>query len=188
MAATLFDFWINRKGSEFMAKDKAKNIAERADLLLRPVVEGLGYILWDVEYKKEGSDYNLILTIDREGEELTLDDCVAVTDAVNPVLDEADPIPDSYCLEVSSAGLERELKRPEHFARYIGEEVEVKLFAPFENVPKLFSATLVSVTETGIVFGISGSDTEIERSRIATVKNIVDYKEIFKKDKAGKAE
>ncbi len=167
-----------------MANDKkTKNIAQKADLLLRPVVEELGYILWDVEYKKEGSDYNLILTVDKEGVELTLDDCVAVTDAVNPILDEADPIPDSYCLEVSSAGLERDLKRPEHFAKYLGCEVEVKLFAPTETLPKLFAGTLGEYSEDAITFTVNGKEEAVEKAKIASVKNIVDYAEIFKKDK-----
>ncbi len=167
-----------------MANDKkTKNIAQKADLLLRPVVEGLGYVLWDVEYKKEGSDYNLILTIDKEGVDLTLDDCVAVTDAVNPVLDEADPIPDSYCLEISSAGLERDLKRPEHFAKYLGCEVEVKLFAPTETLPKLFTGVLGEYTEDAITFSVNGKDETVESTKIASVKNVVDYAEIFKKDK-----
>lgn len=163
-------------------KDKAKNIAEKVDLLLRSAVEELGYVLWDVEYKKEGSDYNLVLTIDKEGVELTLDDCVAVTDAVNPILDEADPIPDSYCLEVSSAGLERDLKKPEHFERYLGTEVEVKLFAPTETLPKLFVGTLKEYGDS-ITFTVNGSDESVEKSKVASVKTVVDYAEIFKNDK-----
>ncbi|MBE6649725.1 MAG: ribosome maturation factor RimP [Ruminococcaceae bacterium] len=167
-----------------LAKEqKGKNIAEKADILLRPTVEGLGYILWDVEYKKEGSDYNLILTIDKEGVELTLDDCVAVTDAVNPILDEEDPIPDSYCLEVSSAGLERELKRPEHFEKYKGCEVSVSMFAPMELLPKAFEGTLKDYSDEGIVFTFNGNDVTVEKSKVASIKNIVDYAEIFKKDK-----
>lgn len=164
-------------------KDKVKNIAEKVEALLRPVVEGLGYVLWDVEYKKEGSDYNLILTIDREGVELTLDDCVAVTDAVNPVLDEADPIPDSYCLEVSSAGLERELRRPEHFMKYLGCEVEVKLFAPTEALPKIFVATLLGYGDKETVLAVNGENVAVENQRIALVRNVVDYAAIFKSDK-----
>lgn len=167
-----------------LAKEqKGKNIAEKADMLLRPVVEGLGYILWDVEYKKEGSDYNLILTIDKEGVELTLDDCVAVTDAVNPILDEEDPIPDSYCLEVSSAGLERELRRPEHFEKYKGCEVALSLFAHTDLLPKAFTCTLKDYTDDGISFTFNGEDVTVEKSKVASIKNIVDYAEIFKKDK-----
>ena len=167
-----------------LAKEqKGKNIAEKADMLLRPVVEELGYILWDVEYKKEGSDYNLILTIDKEGVELTLDDCVAVTDAVNPILDEEDPIPDSYCLEVSSAGLERELRRPEHFEKYKGCEVALSLFASTDSLPKAFECTLKDYNDEGISVTFNGEDVTVEKSKVASIKNIVDYAEIFKNDK-----
>lgn len=160
-----------------MANTKNKgNIAEKVDALLRDTVEGLGYLLWDVEYKKEGSDYNLILTIDKEGEELTLDDCVKVTDAVNPILDEEDPIPDSYFLEVSSAGLERDLKKPEHLSKYLGHEVEVKLFAPLDNLGKSFVATLNGFSDEDYTFG----EMKIEKSRVANIKTSVNYADIFK--------
>lgn len=181
MVATLFDFC--KKEVNLLAKDKVKNIAEKAELLLKPTVEELGYVLWDVEYKKEGSDYNLILTIDKEGEEITMDDCVAVTEAVNPILDEADPIPDSYCLEVSSAGLERDLKRPEHFMKYLGHEVEVKLFAPTETLPKLFSAVLAEYGDKETVFTVNGENVSVDNAKVALVRNVVDYAEIFKNDK-----
>ncbi len=160
-----------------MAKEKNKtNIASTVDALLRETIEGLGYILWDVEYKKEGADYNLVLTIDRDGEEVTMDDCVKVTDEVNPILDESDPIPDSYFLEVSSAGLERELKKPEHLERYIGKEVEVKLFAPHEALGKAFVSTLVSFSEKDYTF----SEHTLEKEKVASIKTHINYADIFK--------
>ncbi len=175
MVATLFDFC--KKEVKYLANTKSKgNIAEKVDALLRGTVEELGYILWDVEYKKEGSDYNLILTIDKEGEEVTMDDCVKVTDAVNPILDDADPIPDSYCLEVSSAGLERELKKPEHLTKYLNTQVEVKLFAPIEGLPKLFVETLVSFNDSEYTFG----EVTVPKDKVASIKTVVDYADIFK--------
>ena len=161
-------------------KDKVKNIAEKADLLLRPVVEGLGYVLWDVEYKKEGSDYNLILTIDKEDQEVTIDDCVAVTDAVNPILDEHDPIQDSYCLEVSSAGLERDLTRDEHFEKYVGQEIEIKLFAPDEALGKNFVLPLVGNARDSLTFKKDDSEITLEKSKIAQAKAFVDYEKLFR--------
>ena len=164
-----------------MAKGQnAKNIAEKVELLIRDTVEKMDYILWDVEYKKEGSDYNLIVTLDREGEDLTIDDCVAVTDALNPILDENDPIPDSYCLEVSSAGLERDLRKPFHFEKYLGEPVEVKLFAPLDGVGKNFVAPLISYTENSYTFSIGGEEKTLESTKVALVKTYVDYADIFK--------
>ena len=156
-------------------KDGAKNIAERVSVLLEQTVNSLGFTLWDVEYKKEGSDYNLILTIDSDEREITIDDCVAVTDAVNPILDESDPIPDSYCLEVSSAGLERTLSKDAHFSKYLGREVEVKLFSPHEALGKAFVAPISSFDEESLTFG----DVKIERAKIANVKAFVDYKKLF---------
>ncbi|MBE6700841.1 MAG: ribosome maturation factor RimP [Ruminococcaceae bacterium] len=159
---------------------KGKNVAEKVENLLKGTVEELGYELWDVEYKKEGADYNLILTIDREGVELTLDDCVKVTDAVNPILDEEDPIPTSYCLEVSSAGLERELKRDSHLKKYLNEEVEVRLFAPFEKVGKIFNGTLLAFEGENYSFKVMEEEFEIPKNKVASIKNAVDYAKIFK--------
>ncbi len=165
-----------------MAKKEVsgKNIAERVRPLVEKVIVEMGYILWDVEYKKEGSEYNLILTLDREGEEITIDDCVRVTEAVNPILDEADPISDSYCLEVSSAGLERDLVRDEHFDKYLGEQVEVKLFAPDEALGKAFVLPLVSYTENSLTFKKDESEITLERAKIAQVKAFVDYEKLFR--------
>ena len=160
-------------------EQKTKNVAEKAEALLKETVENLGYILWDVEFKKEGADYNLILTIDAD-RELTLDDCVAVTDAVNPILDDADPISESYCLEVSSAGLERELRRDEHFKKYLGQEVEVKLFAPVEPLGKTFAASLSGFDGETLSFNKDGEDFTLERKAVASIKNAVDYASIFK--------
>ncbi len=164
-----------------MANDKVKNVAQRVDLLIRGPVEELGYVLWDVEYKKEGSEYNLIVTIDKTGVELTLDDCVAVTDLINPILDEADPITDSYCLEVSSAGLERDLKKPEHFKAYVGTDVEVKLFAATDTLPKSFVATLKDYSDDEVLtLVVNDVEEKLERAKTASVKTVVNYAEIFK--------
>ena len=97
--------------------------------LAAPVVEQAGCSLWDVEYVKEAGEWFLRVYIDKEGG-VSIDDCEAVSRAVDPVLDEKDPIPESYRFEVCSAGLERQLKRPSDFERYLGEPVLVKLYRP----------------------------------------------------------
>ncbi len=166
-----------------MAKKQGskKNIAGTVRELVESTVTGLGYVLWDVEYKKEGSDYNLILTLDSvDGSDITIDDCVKVNDAVNPILDEADPIDDSYYLEVSSAGLERELSKDEHFEKYLGSEVEVKLFAPHEIFKKQFTATLLENTPDALVFSNGDERVAIEKDKIATVKTVVDFEKIMR--------
>ncbi len=160
-----------------MAKKETskKNIAERVRTLVESTVTELGFILWDVEYKKEGSEYNLVITLDRDDREITIEDCSEVTYAINPILDEADPIQDSYCLEVSSAGLERDLVRDSHFDKYMGQDVEVKLFAPHETLGKGFVLPLEAYTADTITFGTN----TIERSKIACVKTVVDYEKLF---------
>lgn len=80
-----------------------------------------------MEYVREGGEWFLRLYLDKEGG-VDIDDCEAVSRAVDPVLDEKDPIPESYRFEVCSAGLERQLKRPSDFERYLGEPVLVKLY------------------------------------------------------------
>lgn len=163
-----------------MAAQRGKNVAETVDALIREEIERLGYILWDVEYKKEGVDYNLTVTIDLDEREVTMDDCVRVTEAINPVLDEADPIQDSYCLEVSSAGLERELRLTRHFEKYIGKEAEFKLFAATEDLKKSFAATIVACDDKDVTFSVDGVEHTLERAKVASVKTIVDYVNIFK--------
>lgn len=164
-----------------MAKKEAsgKNVAERVWALVEETVNSLGFILWDVEYKKEGSEYNLVLTLDRDDREITIDDCVDVTHAVNPILDEADPIQDSYCLEVSSAGLERDLVRDSHLDKYLGCEVEVKLFAPDPELGKSFVLPLLSYSDTVFVFRHGDGEKVIERARVAKVMTFVDYEKLF---------
>lgn len=100
--------------------------------LALPIVEQAGCTLWDVEYVKEAGVWFLRLYIDKEGG-VSIDDCEAVSRPVSDLLDEADPIEGSYVLEVSSAGLDRPLKRPEHFAQFMGAEVEVRLYRALEG-------------------------------------------------------
>lgn len=95
--------------------------------LAEPVCRECGCELWDVEYVREAGAWFLRVYIDKEGG-VSINDCVAVTQALDPILDERDPIPDSYTFEVSSAGVERELKRPSDFERFMGSLVAVKLY------------------------------------------------------------
>lgn len=97
--------------------------------LATPVVEEQGCTLWDVEYVREGGEWFLRLYIDKEGG-VSISDCEAVSRPVSDLLDQADPIEGSYTFEVSSAGLERALKKPEHFSICMGKEVDVKLYRP----------------------------------------------------------
>lgn len=126
-------------------KPKKKNIAETVRELVKDAVEECGCVLWDVEYVKEVTGWNLIIYIDRE-DGISLTDCEMVNDAVEPIIDEADPIEGSYTLEISSPGLERELKNHSHVEAFIGAEVEVRLFTAF-NGSKAFIAFIDSHNE-----------------------------------------
>ena len=101
--------------------------------LAQPVAEELGLQLWDVRFVKEGADWYLRFFIDREGG-VTIDDCEEMSRRMDKLLDEADPIACSYCLEVSSPGVERELCRPEHFEQFLGWPVKVRTIRPVDGV------------------------------------------------------
>jgi ribosome maturation factor RimP len=111
---------------------KKQSTAEIAEKLIEPVLAELGLELWDVRFEKEGSSWFLRYFIDRDGG-VTIADCENASRAVEKLLDEADPIEQSYILEVSSPGVERLLSRDWHFARCAGEPVRVRLFRPVEG-------------------------------------------------------
>ena len=111
---------------------RPKNIADRVRDLLFDTVLAQECYLWDVEYVKEGADMILRVVID-SNEGITLDDCERVSRAIDPILDEADPIENSYKVVVTSPGVERPLTRPDHFEACIGDEIEVRLYAPLNG-------------------------------------------------------
>ena len=124
-------------------KKSRKQIEQAVKNLVETEIANLGYELWDVEYYHDGTEWLLEITIDKPETGISLDDCEKVTRAVNPVIDAADPVEDSYSLAVSSPGLGRELKNGRHFAKYINREVTVKLFAKNETAGgKTFNAVL----------------------------------------------
>lgn len=110
----------------------AGGVAEKIFSLIKPAVEETGVALWDVRFIKEGASYYLRVYIDK-ADGIGIDDCTNVSHAIDPIIDEADPIDKSYYLEVCSPGLERELTRPEHFERFIGSAVKVKLYKAFNG-------------------------------------------------------
>lgn len=101
--------------------------AERVYSLIKDTVEGCGVELWDVRFLKEGASWYLRVFIDKP-EGITIDDCTDVSHAIDPVIDEADPIDVSYYLEVCSPGLGRELKEPYHYEAFVGSEIQLTLY------------------------------------------------------------
>ena len=112
-----------------MAKQSGGNTAQRVEALVRPTVEGMGLRLWDVVFEKEGPDWYLRILIVRDGT-MDTDTCADVSHTRDPILDEADPIDQSYYLEVGSPGLGRKLTRPEHYEALKGQKVRAKLIRP----------------------------------------------------------
>ena len=124
-----------------MAKSKGGLTVAKVWKLCEPIVEGLGLSLWDVRYVKEGAGWYLRVYIDKPGG-VDINDCEAVSRAINDPLDELDPIEDSYCLEVCSPGIERELVRDEHFQRFINADVMIKMLRPIEGIGREFDGVL----------------------------------------------
>ena len=153
---------------------KQKNIAETVRELLEPTVVGMGYELWDVEYVKEGADFILRVTIDND-EGITIDDCEAMSRAIDPVLDEHDPIPDQYLLEVSSPGIERELTRDDHFDLCVGEKVEVRLFAPVDGSRVWVGILGERDAEGGIPVETAGVTRVFARNAVSKIRTVFDF-------------
>ena len=148
-------------------------ITETVTKLAEPVIEQEGCSLWDVEYVREAGSYYLRIYIDKEGG-VSIDDCERVSRALDPVLDEADPIPESYIFEVGSAGVERELKRPGDFEKFMGSEVEVKTYRPIDG-QKAFVGTLKGYGEEGITLQIGKTERCISKTDAAMVRLHVSF-------------
>lgn len=160
--------------SFFVIKMKnAKNIAETVQAFVQPVINQLGYYVWDVEYVKEGSEWYLRITIDSE-DGITIDDCETVHRAIDPIIDEHDPIENAYHLEVSSPGIERVLRTAEHIEAWVGEEVEAKLFAPLDG--KKAIRGILGGIENGIVtIECDGKTYAIEHKKISRMTTVFDF-------------
>ncbi len=133
------------------------NAAERIYDLIKDTVEAQGVTLWDVRFLKEGASWYLRVFIDKEGG-VNIDDCTNVSHAIDPVIDEADPIEQSYYLEVCSCGIDRELTRPAHFAAMVGSTIKVKLYKAVDGV-KEFVGTLTGFNEK-VVLDVDGNTFE----------------------------
>ena len=139
-------------------------ITEKVEALAKPVVEDEGCELWAVEYVREAGSWYLRVLIDKDGG-VGIDDCERISRRLDPILDEADPIPDSYVFEVGSAGAERELKRPSDFERYIGSEIEVKLYQPYQG-----KKSYVGTLEAYVGGDVTVSSVLLKKEQIAQVE------------------
>lgn len=145
-------------------------IEEKVENLLKEKIESLGYNLYDVEYVKEGPSYYLRIYIDKETG-IDLNDCEKVSNEIDELLDKADYIKEQYYLEVSSPGLERQLKKDQHFSQNIGKKVEIKLFKKDNNGEKEYEGTLKSFDQEEITIETEkGKQINIERKNISQAK------------------
>ena len=140
--------------------------------IIEPTVLSLGVTLWDVRFVKEGASYYLRVYIDKEGG-VTIDDCAQVSHAIDPLIDEADPIDKQYYLEVCSPGIERELTRDWHYDAANGERVKIKLFGALDG-KKEFSGTLKAEGDK-ITLKTDEGEITTERSKIA--KAFIEYRD-----------
>ncbi len=151
------------------------SIVEKVRIAAEPVVQSLGLELWDVEYKKEGSEYFLRIIIDRP-EGVWVSDCEEVSRKLDPIIDELDLIDHSFNFEVLSAGLVRELKKTEHINRFTGKDVSVSLFKVPEDFPvrtKKFDAIIVFAKENSVIFEINGENFTVDRKIISKIKIVL---------------
>ena len=137
--------------------------------MARPIVEARGCELWDVEYVREGSERFLRIYLDKDGG-VGIEDCEAVARAMDPLLDEADPIPERYHFEVCSTGLERPLRRPSDFQKFLGSPIWVKLYRPMEG-RKEFPAALEEYDDGRVtVMTQDGQRLTLEKSQVALIR------------------
>lgn len=149
------------------------NIEEKVETLLQSKINELGYELYDVEYAKEGKNYFLRVFIDKE-EGIDLNDCEKVNDGIMNLLDEADYIKEQYFLEVSSPGVERNLRKDKHLDSAMGEQIEVNLFKPMDN-KKCLEGVLTGYDEDAITMMYENDEISIKRKDISQMKTKYDW-------------
>lgn len=156
------------KGGKFDLSNE--NIETKVEKLLEPMIQDLGYILYDVQYIKEGKDFYLRVTIDKS-DGISIEDCEKVNNVIDEPLDKMDFIKESYFLEVSSPGIERILRKKWHFEKQIGNLIQVKLFKSMEQQKEL-EGILKSLNNDYLELEIEGKLINIERKNIAMVKTV----------------
>ena len=148
---------------------KTNNSEKKVEAILMPIIEEKNFELVDVEFVKEGPNWYLRIYIDKEGG-ITIDDCEAVSRALEVELDKNDPIEQAYILEVSSPGIDRPLKKESDFAKYAGEIVDIKLYKAFEGSKEYQGAlkglenNIVTITDD------NGKEISFDRKHIAGVR------------------
>ena len=147
-----------------------KSVKEKVSEAITPTVTELGYRIWDITFSKAGADYHLEITIDSD-KGIEIEDCERVHRAIDPIIDECDPYEGFYYLEVSSPGVERELRTDEHILYSIGEKVEAKLFTA-KNGMKSVTGTLTAYAEGNVTISAESEEYTLARSEISKLRTI----------------
>ncbi len=150
------------------------SIEEKVTNLVEPIIEKIGYELYDVEYAKEGKNYFLRIFIDNE-KGIDLNDCEKVNDAITDILDTENYIKDQYFLEISSPGIERVLRKDKHLEKNIGTDINVKLFKKDENGKKEYLGKLKEYNQNEIFIEQEEKEIKIERKNISQIKTVYNW-------------
>ena len=150
-----------------------KNIEEKIEALVEPIILKLEYNLYDVEYIKEGKDYFLRIYIDSDSG-ISLEDCEKVSNLISDILDKTNYIKEQYFLEVSSPGIERNLREDKHFESNIGNTIQVKLFKKVDNKKDIIGI-LEGFDNECLIIKLDNSQIKIERNNISLVKTVYNW-------------
>ena len=144
--------------------------------ILEPIINNLGYEVYDVIYEKEGKDNYLRIFIDN-GKQITLEDCEKVNNAITDILDEKDLIKSQYFLEVSSPGLERRIRTDKQLEMFKNEKVEIHLFKAVEK-QKIITGILKDYDQEKIVLQVDENEISVDKTNISKMKNVYNWEEI----------
>ena len=147
-----------------------KSVKDTVREAIEPTVSELGYRIWDITYSKIGADSHLEITIDKD-EGINIEDCERVHRAIDPILDECDPIESFYYLDVSSPGIERELRTEEHITLSVGARVLAKLFAAKDGV-KSVEGTLKSFEDGRITITMGENDVVLDKADVSKLTTV----------------
>lgn len=165
-----YKFLNSMDGGKGVARKKVEEIVQEFAI---PILDQLEYELVDVEYVKEGNNWYLRIYIDKPGG-VTIDDCQQASEQISDKLDEVDPIPHNYFLEVSSPGLDRPLKKEKDFEKYKGYKVDIKLYKPI-NGTKNLTGELVGLENGNILIKIDGDVISFRKAEVALVRLAVEF-------------
>lgn len=143
--------------------------------VLEPVINDLGFKVYDIIYEKEAQDYYLRVFIDKD-EVISSDDCALVSQTIDPILDEKDFIKGAYLLEVSSPGLERRIRDDAQLEKALNSKIEVHTFKKV-NDDKILIGNLISFSESNIILDINNENIEIDRENISTMKTVYEWED-----------